>query len=92
MGSNAGEAEAPAMGYRCVSTTGAVQHKAEVQSKMQREKLFSDTAPKVLRTVNPADRGQHRGFPPPPPALCHPPPARTIEKHRNGPKHRLLLY
>ena len=32
----------PAMGYRCVCTTGAVQHKAEVQSKMQREKLFSD--------------------------------------------------
>ena len=32
----------PAMGYRCVCTTGAVQHKAEVQSKSQRGKLFSD--------------------------------------------------
>ena len=34
--------EPPAMGYRCVCTTGAVQHKAEVQSKSQRGKLFSD--------------------------------------------------
>ena len=31
-----------AMGYRCVCTIGTVQHKAEVQSKSQREKLFSD--------------------------------------------------
>ena len=32
----------PAMGYRCVCTTGTVRHKAEVQSKSQREKLFGD--------------------------------------------------
>ena len=32
----------PAMGYRCVCTTGTVRHKAEVQSKSQRGKLFSD--------------------------------------------------
>ena len=32
----------PAMGYGCVCTTGTVRHKAEVQSKSQREKLFSD--------------------------------------------------
>ena len=32
----------PAMGYRCVCTTGTIQHKAEVRSKRQREKLFSD--------------------------------------------------
>ena len=32
----------PAMGYRCVCTTGTAQHKAEVQSKSRRKKLFSD--------------------------------------------------
>ena len=32
----------PAMGYGCACTTGTVRHKAEVQSKSQREKLFSD--------------------------------------------------
>ena len=31
-----------ATGYRCVCTTGTVWHKAEVQSKSQREKLFGD--------------------------------------------------
>ena len=34
--------EPPAMGHGCVCTTGTVRHKAEVQSKSQREKLFSD--------------------------------------------------
>ena len=32
----------PTMGHGCVSMTGTVKHKAEVQSKSQREKLFSD--------------------------------------------------
>ena len=32
----------PAMGYRCMCTTRTVRHKAEVQSKSQRGKLFSD--------------------------------------------------
>ena len=32
----------PAMGYRCVCTTGAVQNKAGVQTKSRRKKLFSD--------------------------------------------------
>ena len=32
----------PAMGRRCVCTTDTVRHKAEVQSKGQRGKLFSD--------------------------------------------------
>ena len=32
----------PAKGYRCVCTTGTIQHKAEVQSKSRRKKLFSD--------------------------------------------------
>ena len=35
-------ARPPAVGYGCVCTTGTVRHKAEVQSKSQREKLFSD--------------------------------------------------
>ena len=37
-----GNGECPAMGYRCVCMTGIVRHKAEVQSKSQRVKLFSD--------------------------------------------------
>ena len=32
----------PAMGIRCVCTTGAVQNKARVQSKRRRKKLFID--------------------------------------------------
>ena len=32
----------PTMGYGCVCTTGTARHKAEMQSKSQREKLFSD--------------------------------------------------
>ena len=32
----------PSMGHRCVCTTGTVRHKAEVHSKSQRAKLFSD--------------------------------------------------
>ena len=42
----------PAMGYRCVCTTGAVQHKAEVQSKSQRGKLFSDMSQAPFAAVN----------------------------------------
>ena len=38
----------PAMGYRCVCTTGAVQHKAEVQSKSQRGKVSVCCIPLLL--------------------------------------------
>ena len=39
-----------AMGYRCVCTTGTVRHKAEVQSKSQRGKVFSDMSWAPSRT------------------------------------------
>ena len=44
--------QAPAMGHRRVCTTGAVRRKAEVQSKSQREELFSDMVMGALREKN----------------------------------------
>ena len=42
----------PAMGNRCVCTTGTVQNKAGVQSKRRRKKLFSDMSSAPFAVVN----------------------------------------
>ena len=66
------KAPPPAMGYRCVCTTGAVQHKAEVQSKSQRGKLFSDMSyvppppPSARRSPRGGGGGGVTVIPPPP--------------------------
>ena len=47
-----GHQQPPTMGYRCVGTTGTVRHKAEVQSKSQRGKLFSDISQAPFAVAN----------------------------------------
>ena len=47
----------PAMGYRCVCTTGTVQNKAGVQSKSRRKKLFSDMSLAPFAAVKMTARG-----------------------------------
>ena len=47
--------DSPAVGHRCVCMAGTVRHKAEVQSKSQRETLFSD----VSRAPFAAKRNRH---------------------------------
>ena len=51
----------PAMGHRCACTTGAVRHKAEAQSKSQRETLFSDMAQGPFAAVERQIQGVRSG-------------------------------